>query len=354
MIFSDRRNVECDHFVHEIFWDPFASFSDRRLKGQLQGEGIFYPAAMNGDTHREVRTTRQTSDSKPSPLEQMDALLSEIEALTAKLARLETEVPAFLAQLEGACRPALSEAVLVRKRLISRLETMLPDGRRQKRLYRRGIEVVLELAGDLERRFGEDMSEVFRRWDVFDEDELSDGDAEEDEAFEQLADFWEETAAPRGKAADPEATAKGIYRALARELHPDKTTDEDERERRNGLMQDLTEAWRDRDLGTLLRLLHAHGSETAKAGSMDERSLNTCLAELRTTRKQLQDRFRARSYGELETGPVRWEELLENPAHQERLLRYYRRAAKEELREAQELELRWSTAARFHEDLAHR
>lgn len=322
---------------------------------------------MNGDTHREVRTMRQKPDTKRSPLEQMDALLSEIETLTAKLARLETEVPAFLAQLEGACRPALSEAILVRKRLIRRLETMLPDGRRQKRLRGRGIEVILELAGDLERRLGEDMSEVFRRWDVFDEDELSDSDAEEDEAFEQLEDFWQEAAAPRreqpsrptnsvrhGRAADPEATAKGIYRALARELHPDKTTDEDERERRNGLMQDLTEAWRERDLGTLLRLLHAHGSETAKSGSMDERSLNLCLAELRTTRKQLQDRFRARSYGELETGPVRWEELLENPAHQERLLRHYRRAAKEELREAQELELRWSTPERFHEDLAHR
>lgn len=323
---------------------------------------------MNGDTHRQLRTTRQKPDSKPSPLEQMDALLSEIETLTAKLARLETEVPAFLAQLEGACRPALSEAVLVRKRLISRLETMLPDGGRQKRLRGRGIEVILELADDLERRLGEDMGEVFRRWDVLDEDELSDDDGEENEDIEQLEDFWEETTAPHreapsrptnpvrphGKAATPEATAKGIYRALARELHPDKTTDEGERERRNGLMQDLTEAWRARDLGTLLRLLHAHGSETAKAGSMDERSLNLCLAELRTNRKQLQDRFRARSYGELETGPVRWEELLENPAHQERLLRHYRRAAKEELREAQELEQRWSTAARFHEDLARR
>jgi hypothetical protein len=53
---------------------------------------------------------------------------------------------------------------------------------------------------------------------------------------------------------EAEAEAKRLYRGLAKRCHPDFARDDEERRRRVGLMQQVNEAYRARDLPTLRRL----------------------------------------------------------------------------------------------------
>jgi hypothetical protein len=279
---------------------------------------------------------------KRSLSDQVGDLLAETERLEAEIRRLEEGVPPLLARFEAAEARIVDEILARRTQLISRIEANLPIGKRRKRLLEKGIALLLFLARDLEERFGTDMRAVRDRWAAFDSAAAAPEDTE-------AGDDFRSTGAPPStvrtarRVADPDATAKDIYRSLARELHPDKTRDDDERIRRTGLMQALTRAWQERDLGALLRLLHAHGSEETKANSVDEASLKACVEELEATRKRLRERRRALRHGGLPQGAVDWMELLENDVLVEQLLRKTKDIARRELSAVRELEKFLST-----------
>ena len=142
---------------------------------------------------------------------------------------------------------------------------------------------------------------------------------------------------------DPEAAAKGIYRSLARELHPDKTRDEIERARRTELMQNLTHAWRERDLGWLLKLLHAHGSDEAKSDAMDVASLKVCLEGLEETRDRLRKRVRDLRHQGLPGGLVDWMPILREQKLFERLLRRQKSIPREEIDQLKHWKALWTS-----------
>ena len=274
---------------------------------------------------------------KRSLSDRVGDLLAETERLEAEVRRLEEGVPPLIARFESAEAPIVDEIEARRTQLISRIEANLPAGKRQKRLLEKGVALVLFLARDLEERFGKDMRSVRDRWAAFDPAETAPEDTRVEHEIGS-ADASPSSARTARRVADPEGTAKDIYRSLARELHPDKTRDDEERIRRTGLMQALTRAWQERDLGALLRLLHAHGSEETKANSVDEASLKACIAELEAARKRLHERRRALRHGGLPQGAVDWMELLENDVLVEQLLRKSKDIARRELSAVRELE----------------
>jgi len=274
---------------------------------------------------------------KRSLSDRVGDLLAETDGLEAEIRRLEEGIPPLIARFEAAESSLVDEIQARRTQLISRIEANLPTGKHQKRLLEKGVALVLFLARDLETRFGVDMRAVRDRWAAFD---ASDSDPEAVEREFGIGSAGPSPSAARTarRVADPEATAKDIYRSLARELHPDKTRDDEERIRRTGLMQSLTHAWQERDLGALLRLLHAHGSEETKANSVDEASLKACVEELEATRKRLHERRRALRHGGLPHGAADWKALLENDVLVEQLLRKAKDTARRELSAVRELE----------------
>ncbi|HXP91521.1 MAG TPA: hypothetical protein VN931_11410 [Fibrobacteria bacterium] len=274
---------------------------------------------------------------KRSLSDRVGDLLAETERLEAEIRRLEEGIPPLLARFEAAEAPLVEEIEARRTRLISRIEANLPTGKRQKRLLEKGVALLLFLARDLEERFGADMRALRDRWAGA---VPSDTGAEDPEAEERLRSTGPSPSTARiaRRLADPDATAKDIYRNLARELHPDKTRDDEERIRRTGLMQSLTRAWQERDLGALLRLLHAHGSRETKANSVDEASLEACVGELESARKRLQERRRTLRHGGLPQGAADWMELVGNDVLVERLLRQAKDIARRELAAVRELE----------------
>jgi hypothetical protein len=322
---------------------------------------------------------------KASPLEKLEKLMDQASDLEEKIESLETGLPGLLERVRQHTAPVIAECVVIRRRVIAFLETCVQEASRKKSARRKLVDIILDLADELEERFGEDMEETRRRWEP--PPSLEPMDPEDAEAgvefFEAMtgmrlpahvrkamvatllqggrpescAEFvaWadspeSETSGKRkgpkprkGKDApqlDPEAAAKDIYRGLARELHPDKTQDDEERIRRTTLMQDLTRAWSDRDLPALVRLLHAHGSEEAKAGALDDAMAEECLRQMRKTLQELESRHRSLEKAGWDIGqsPIPTSTYLAHPRKVEAVLTARMNGAMEELAEAKELE----------------
>ena len=275
--------------------------------------------------------------------------LDEIAKLEAELEFLEANLPQLQAKIDAAVRPLILEIVAIRQELVRIVERAVNAAPRRSALHRDGADLILHLAADLEERFGVDVRQILARWsggstDPENEEEEDDGD-----------DFnWAraESHAPRREAPDPhrnrkrapldpEAAAKGIYHSLARELHPDKTCDETERVRRTELMQNLTSAWRERDLGSLLKLLHTHGSDEAKSDAMDATSLKVCLQGLEETRDRLRKKVRDLRHQGLPGGVVDWMPLLRDPKLFDKLLRRQKSIPREELDQLKHWKALW-------------
>ena len=75
---------------------------------------------------------------------------------------------------------------------------------------------------------------------------------------------------PSASGFEPTEELKALYRQAAKELHPDLTTDEEDRERRQRAMAELNKAFEDCDEGRIRRILdewrsspeHVHGDDT--------------------------------------------------------------------------------------------
>ena len=285
--------------------------------------------------------TRSDPDARPARVghagtsDRIGAILEETRRIEEEIEVLEGARPSLEAKLDAATRPLIDAVIQTRRELVLVTERrILSAGPRERRFVREATELLRHLAADLEDRFG-----VRIRSALLDADMEEEFD-EEDGAWDH--DAWERVAKPQERASpihrprraapvDPEAAARGIYRNLARELHPDKTRDEEERIRRTELMQSLTTAWRERDLPALLRLLHAHGSDEARAGSLDDATLKATLQGMEETRDRLRRRLQELRHQGLPGGAVDWLLLVRDPKLFERTLRREKRIPREEL-----------------------
>ncbi|MEN9353626.1 MAG: hypothetical protein RL318_951 [Fibrobacterota bacterium] len=291
-----------------------------------------------------------------SPSLRIEHLLEEIRLLELDISCLEEQRPVLQARLHASVSGLYDQIIAGRKELLRMIERKLAAAPRDRRLQRDGVELLFEIARDLEERFGADVSEFTNRW----------GDAgNDDEEDSQEDDFaWArtETRTPPpgqsvrrnpGKAAlDPEAAAKGIYRSLARELHPDKTREGDDHRQRTELMQALTGAWQERDLGALLRLLHAHGSDDAKAGAMDEESLKVCVQGLEYRHQELAQTLKSLRHRQLPQGVMDWLPLVRDPSLFEKLVRRTKAPAREEIEFLKAVRGWWLRPGGFEECLS--
>ncbi len=273
--------------------------------------------------------------------------LEEIAGLESELEFLEERLPPMLAELDAATRPLWDEIVATRQELVRLVERALANAPRRGSFPRDAQELVAHLAADLEERFGiRTRTSLDRPADAWSEDEedpeIDDVSWADAKRFDPPPPRRTPERDPRRKTPDPETTAKGIYHSLARELHPDKTRDERERIRRTELMQNLTQAWRQRDLGALLRLLHAHGSDEAKSDAMDATSLKSCLLGLEETRDSLKRKVRDLRHQGLPGGVVDWMPILRDKHLFERLLRRQKSFPRQELEQMRHWKLCWS------------
>lgn|GEM_PF-1311756 len=273
--------------------------------------------------------------------------LDEIAGLESELEFLEERLPPMLARLDAATRPLWDEIVATRQDLLRLVERALAAAPRRGSFPRDAQELVAHLATDLEERFGirtrTSLDRPADAWSDEEEDPESDDVSWADaKRFDPPPPRRTPERDPRRKTPDPETTAKGIYRSLARELHPDKTRDDHERIRRTELMQNLTQAWRQRDLGALLRLLHAHGSDEAKTDAMDATGLKNCLLGLEDTRDALKRKIRDLRHQGLPGGVVDWMPILRDPNLFERLLRRQKSFPRRELEQLRHWKLYWS------------
>lgn len=280
--------------------------------------------------------------------------LEETRRLEEELAFLEQHLPPLQARLDAAVRPLLEAIVEARKELARLVERHLLATSRDRRFQREATDLLAHLAADLQERFGVSLRTALDpHRSATDEDDEEGLDESDDaswahaEAHHSRQTHQERREArlraPRREPVDPEAAAKGIYRSLARELHPDKTRDDTERDRRTELMQKLTAAWQERDLPALLRLLHAHGSDEAKEGSLDEASLKACLQGIEENRDRLRLRLRNLRHQGLPGGVVDWMPLVRDPKLFEKVLRREKRPAREELEQMVRLKGWFST-----------
>jgi len=281
------------------------------------------------------------------PADRIGATLLEISRLEADLEFLEDRLPPLLARLDAAVRPLLTEIVTARQELVAIVERRLLAAPRRGALHRDASELIAHLAADLEERFGVDVGSILRRLEP-------DGlDPDEEETDDDFAWARPENHAPpretpdprrtpRREPVDPETAAKGIYRSLARELHPDKTRDATERDRRTALMQDLTKAWTDRDLPALLHLLHAHGSDRARTDALGEEAFDACLEGLEETLDRLRRKIRDLRHRGTPEGVVDWMPYLRDEKLVERLERRQKAPARRELEDLAHWKRLWS------------
>ena len=295
---------------------------------------------------------RQASPAPPLGLttlaDNVGLVLEEISTLEAELDFLEGALPPLKAKIDAAVRPLIDEIIRLRQELVGIVERLLNVAPRRSSLHRDGMDLILHLATDLEERFGVDVRQILNRWNP------SSPETEDDEDLEAEDFSWaraethvpprpESRQNPKRIPLNPETAGKAIYRSLARELHPDKTRDESERLRRTHLMQNLTKAWRERDLGALLKLLHAHGSDEAKEDALDPASLKICFKGLCETRDQLRRKVRHLRHQGLPGGVVDWLPIVRDPKLFERLLRRQKSLAREELEPLRHWKAQWQS-----------
>lgn len=281
------------------------------------------------------------------PEDPLGGLLREIGAMESELEFLVERIPTLKAKLDAATRPLWEAVSRARQDMVRLLERRLQEAPRRCSWRHDAEDLLARLVSDLEERFGIRMRTILDQvesdgWDEDEETLGQDSDWSRAESFREAPRQPPRRVANR-KAPDPESTAKGIYHSLARELHPDKTREESERARRTELMQNLTTAWTRRDLGALLGLLHAHGSEQAKANALEPDAAKACLDGLRANRDELRERVRLLRHRGLPDGAVDWLPLAKDERLFERTVRRQKAFPREEFDWIEPVKRLWST-----------
>lgn len=288
-----------------------------------------------------------------SPSEAIAVLLEATAAHEAMVTELQEGRSRLNARISGVLIPLADRIVASRLELMRTARRKLSAGMSY-RTQRDGQELILEMATDLQERFGVDVREFTDPGAGAEPDEDDDGDdfawARSDRTGLPPPPVRKRPPGP--KLPDPEAAAKGIYRSLAREFHPDKVREDSQREERAELMRRLAAAWEARDLGTLLTLLHAHGSQAAREGAMDAESLEACRHGLQERLRELEEKVRRLRHRELPEGVVDWLPLVREPERVDKLLRKLKAPYREELEFLEEVRRWWLRPGGFEECLS--
>jgi hypothetical protein len=203
-------------------------------------------------THAIVRTISDEEIAYTSLLTAIDERKRRIADLQADHETLKLALARFELAYRAKVGPILVE--------IDRIRLEISEYRRRFTLLRSGMEFdPEEVEHDLEAKFGARREEVR---------------AEEDEARHYQRVFRNERSRSRLNGST-EAEMRRVYRELAKRFHPDLAANPQERTRREEIMLQINAAFRDRDVGSLQRLVR----ETERDDpAFEERSLAQKLA----------------------------------------------------------------------------
>jgi len=348
------------HFVHPQFgkvaiastpadWEDECQYTRQRIrKATRRGQGeVLVPSA---------------------PQDPLQSIFTEIDALESELALIREGAPQVLGELQILVSPLYEKMIEERRRLLDLLGKALCSPRWKKRQVQLIGELCLIIADSTKARLNVSLEEEFPYLQVLrtpvadseeepqvsSENEFADYDTEAWELWfenqESNTTYHPESKprkpSPKPKPnsphtpVDPRTLGKKLYLGLARELHPDKTTDENERIARTHLMKQINAAHAKGDLRTLLSLLHLHGSDAQKANLDADAALHLQTA-LKEQRKQLQAQIRE-ELSQLPDIDGDWRSILTQTKHREAFLRKERRKAESEAQRLREIRMELS------------
>lgn len=143
----------------------------------------------------------------------------------------------------------------------------------------------------------------------------------------QWDSFETEFVKPKSPPKAPHHLHKKLYYDLAKNLHPDKG-DLTDREHRTQLMQQLNQAYQQKDLKTLLTLLNAHGSSNS-VPCKDSLTQKSILRALKVQHQQTQLQLKTR-LGQYPTVPYDWRVIAQKPLLWKQILRQEKRQAEQD------------------------
>lgn len=344
------------HFVHPVFgkvavastpadWEDECNYTRQRVRKAMRRQQALEPPKP---------------DQTTSPL---SSLFQEIDQYEEELRLLTEEAPRFLRQIQELLEPFVRQIVEERKSILHLLGRELCQPRWKRRQREDLQDLCLWIADATDARYGVPLFKEFPFLETLRQDrsarsiEASEENESESEDFNQFdADDWEhwfdqqedrttyKPEAPKPKAPvhrhshspknDAKNVGRSLYLQLAKEFHPDKTTDAEERLRRTAWMQQLNNAYAKNDLRALLGFLRQYGNPTQRAEwESAQRQLDSLLQEQSA---QLQNQIQA-SLKNLPPLVEDWISLLTQPKQQERLLRQERRETEQELQHLRNL-----------------
>ena len=308
-------------------------------------------------------TRRYLEDHKavePAPVQALaqnplDPLMKQIAEVERELELIENALPKIAGEYHATMDPLLARMVEQRREVLRALGAELCSPKWRKRQIQQMVDLCLCIRDLTQERFAISLAEELRFLDVLQLEKEQAAEAHRELQGEPSFDGFDEQdwerwfehyesnpnytppetqrSVPKPhpkkeKAAEsPQALSRKLYLDLARELHPDKTTDQDERELRTHLMQRVNAAYEKGDLRSLLHLLQIHGSGLVPEGRQTEALLReNLLTQLAALQKKVNDLLK-----NLPRIEGNWRALLTKPELWEAYLRKERRAAEQEL-----------------------
>ena len=152
---------------------------------------------------------------------------------------------------------------------------------------RRYLEVVGRRYADLDRLEAQ-IAEAVARSNPRDSSARQKADAAHGRARESAEAMGDVGQEPPHRAFEPTDELKALYRQAAKELHPDLTTDEQERERRQGAMAELNKAYEECDVERIKEILDKWRSSPEQVRGDDTAAqLVRVIREIAQVRKRL-------------------------------------------------------------------
>ncbi|WP_426062206.1 J domain-containing protein [Hymenobacter sp. B1770] len=239
----------------------------------------------------------------------------DVENLRERLRDLRAEQAEARRRYWQQVGPAATAVVAARRSLFPSLEEALLLGYFSRLEEEQITDLILGNARSLEERFGEDESEIIRKYapagrrssdtkakpdssasSQIPEEYIPDPSLPPHEQAAAAARARRQTKAQRAKQAAEQAdqkqlesNAKTIYRQLARTHHPDLERDPEKQADKTAQMQRITEAYEADDLYTLLQLLAESGPADAESDDVLARYTRALLQQQITLKQEMNE-----------------------------------------------------------------
>lgn len=342
------------HFVHPQFgkvviastpadWEDECNYTRQRIRKA---------------TRRHQELPVQVAPEKP-----LQGAFEKIDRLQRELLLLQEEAPRLFSAIKDAMQPFYARMLEERRLMVEALGNSLCDARWKPKQRNALEELCLIIVDSTLERLQVDFAPEFPFIEVLRKGQASVSEEEEDFDEEPMDKFdidaWErwfdeqesnttyhpekEKSArskpnmPQAKAADAQALGRKLYLGLARELHPDKTTVEEDRIHRTNLMKQLNAAYSKGDVRTLLSILHIHGSETQR-GSLGSDTQAILLQALAEQEKELRAQIR-QAKSELPDIEGDWLAILSSEKQKDSFIRKERRIAESECKRLHDIRM---------------